>query len=163
VRDATLLNHVGQVQATHVDRPARGRVMEGVCGLRESLPVAEQRGVSAMAWNKIVSRNHKGQTSRSDVLLRTSVDDAILGPVDVLGEEVAGHVTDECLAGGHLVVRELGELETLNGFVVAVVEELGTFDDIPVSGIGDRRIPVVRVVSDLVGSTVLLGFLDCAL
>ena len=110
-----------------------------------------------MAWNKIVSRNHKGQTRRPDVLMRTSVDDAILGPVDGLGEEVAGHVTDEYLAGGHLVVRELGELQALNGFVVAIVKELGVFFVVPVSGLGDRRMPVGRVVGDFVGSTVLLA------
>ena len=38
--DATLLNHVGQVEATHVDWPAGRRIVERIWGLSESVPVA---------------------------------------------------------------------------------------------------------------------------
>lgn len=56
--------------------------MEGVCGLGEEFPVAQHRGVLSVASNEIVSHNHDGDASGADVLLGTSVDDAILAPVD---------------------------------------------------------------------------------
>ena len=55
---------------------------------------------------------------------------------------------------------ELKELKALNGLVVTVVEELGLCVDVPISRLGDRRVPVALVVCDLVGSAVLLGLLD---
>ena len=162
-RDSTLLNHVSQIEATHVDWPAGGRIVERVCSLRERVPVAKQGSVAAMAWNQVVPDNHEGQAGRADVLLRSGVNDAVLGPVDRLRAEVARHVADESLALGHLVVRELVELKALDGLVVTIVEELGLRVDVPVGWFGDRRVPVCGVVGDLVGGAVLLGFLDSAL
>lgn len=42
-----------------------------------------------MAWDQVVPGDHESQTCGADVFLRTSVDDAILGPVDRLCAKVA--------------------------------------------------------------------------
>lgn len=162
-RDSALLEHVGEIEAAHIDRPAGWRVVERVGGLGEGLPVAQQGSVAAMAGDQVVSNDDEGESGGADVLLRASVDNAVLRPVDWLRAEVAGHVADEGLASGHLVVSELVELEALDGLVVTVVEELGLSVDIPVGWLGNRCVSVGRVVSDLVSDAVLLRLFDGAL
>ena len=162
-REAALLKHVGDIEAAHVDRPAGWRVVERVGGLGEGLPVAQQGGVAAMAGNQVVSSDDEGESGWADILLRASVDNAVLRPVDWLRAEVAGHVADEGLAFGHLVMSELMELEALDSLVVTVVEELGLSVDVPVGWLGNRCVSVGRVVSDLIGIAVLLRLFDGAL
>lgn len=134
--------------------------MERVWSLGESLPVAQQRGVAAMARDEVVPRDHERQAGRTHVLLRAGVDHPILGPVDRLGAEVARHVADEGLSRGHLVVGELGELKALDRLIVAVVEELGLLVDVPVGRLGDGRVPIGLIVGHLVGGAVLLCLLN---
>ena len=162
-REAALLNHVGDIEAAHVDRPAGWRVVERVGGLGEGLPVAQQGGVAAMAGNQVVSSDDEGESGWADILLRASVDNTVLRPVDWLRAEVAGHVADEGLAFGHLVMSELMELEALDSLVVTVVEELGLSVDVPVGWLGNRCVSVGRVVSDLISIAVLLRLFDGAL
>ena len=162
-REAALLKHVGDIEAAHVDRPAGWRVVERVGGLGEGLPVAQQGGVAAMAGNQVVSSDDEGESGWADILLRASVDNTVLRPVDWLRAEVAGHVADEGLAFGHLVMSELMELEALDSLVVTVVEELGLSVDVPVGWLGNRCVSVGRVVCDLVSIAVLLRLFDGAL
>ena len=105
--DTALLDHVGAVEAAHVNGPARWRVVERVRGLREGLPVAEERGVATVASNQVVSYHDKADAGGADVLLGSGVDDSVLAPVNGLGHEVGGHVADEGLALGHLVEGEI--------------------------------------------------------
>ena len=137
--------------------------MERVGSLGEGLPVAKQGSVAAVAGDQVVPDDDKGETSWADVLLRASVDNAVLRPVDRLRAEVAGHVGDEDLSSGHLVVSELVELEALDGLVVTVVEELGLGVDVPVGWLGNRCVSVGCVACDLVSGAVLLRLFDGAL
>jgi len=60
-------------------------------------------------------------------------------------------------------VRELKELETLDGLVIAVVEELGVGVDVPFFWPSKRGVTTGDVAGNLVGCAVLLGLFDCAL
>lgn len=113
-----------------------------------------------MAWNQIVPGDDDGDAGGSHILLRASVDHTLLAPVDGLAAEVGGHVADEDLALGHLLVREIVELETLDCLIVAVVEELGIVGDVPLGGVSELRVARALVIGDLVGVAVLLGFTD---
>ena len=162
-REATLLHHVGNIETAHVDGPARWGVLERVCRLGVGLPVAEHGSITAVSRNKIVPDDDEGDAGRSDVLLRTGIHDTVLAPVDRLGHEVGGHVGDENLTLGHLVVREIMEFESLNSLVITVVEKLGVGVDVPVGWLSERGITGSLVVGNLVGIAVLETFLDGAL
>ena len=62
--------------------------MESLSGLGEDAVVAQHWGVLALLADQIVSDDSDADASWADVLLCTSVDDAVLGPVDLLGAEV---------------------------------------------------------------------------
>ena len=131
-----MFDHVGKVQATHVDGPAGWGVVEGVRCLCERCPVAQQWGVFPLLSDEVVPHDGDADASWADVLLGTSVHDAILGPVDLLGAEVRRHVAHERLSFWHFVEWELPvKLEALDGLVVAVVEVLGIWPDVPVVGV----------------------------
>lgn len=137
--------------------------MEGVRCLAEGLPVAEKGSIRAVAWDEIVSCNHKGEASGANIFLRARVDNTVLGPVDGLSAEIARHIADESLASRDLLEGELCELEALDGLVVTVMEKLGISIDVPVGWLGDGRVAVALIVSNFVGCAVLLGLLDGAL
>lgn len=82
----------------------------------------------------------------------TSINHAVLRPVDGLRAEVRAHVTNKNLVFGNGVVREVKELESLNSLVVTVVEELGLLVDLPVCWLSDKGILVFFVVCHLVWS-----------
>ena len=137
--------------------------MERVCGLREGLPVAKHGSITAMSRDKIVPDDDEGDAGRSNVLLRTRIHDTVLAPIDGLGHEVGGHVGDEDLSLGHLVVWEIMEFEALDSLVVTVVEELGVGGNIPVGWFSERGIIGPLVVGNFVSVAVLEAFLDGAL
>lgn len=69
--NTSLLNHVGQVEAAHVDGPTRWRVMESVLRLREGFPVAQKWRVTAMARNQVIPHYNESDASGADILRRT--------------------------------------------------------------------------------------------
>ena len=162
-RNATLLQHVGYIEATHVDGPARGCVVEGVRCLRESIPVAEKGSVAAMASNQVVPHDAECQSSRTNVLLSARIDHSVPAPIDGPGAEVGRHIADEDLTFGYLVKGERIELNSLNCLIVAVVEEFGVRVNVPGVRFSHSRVSGVFVISDLVGCAVLLGLFDSAL
>lgn len=75
-----------------------------------------------MLANQIFSDDNDANTCRTNVLLGASVYDAEFSPVNWSGAEVRAHITDQNLAFRDLIKGEIMELESLNRFVVAVVE-----------------------------------------
>ena len=112
-----------------------------------------------MSWNEIVPRDHKADTSRSDILGCTSVNNCILGPVNLFSQEIAGHVADEMLPLRHLLVRKICEFETLDGLVIAIVEERSISIYFPVFRLSKSRIAIASIIRNLVGHTVLISLI----
>jgi len=92
--------------------------------------------------------------------LRASIHDIILLPIDGLGAEVAGHVTDHELTFRHLFVGEVFELKALNSLIVAVVEILGFRIYLPLVRSSQVTVLGGLVVGDLCNLAILLDFID---
>jgi hypothetical protein len=56
----------------------------------------------------------------------------MLSPVDLLGAKGRAHVRDEHLSVWDHLVGEFNEFESLNSFVITVVEKRGFFINVPV-------------------------------
>ena len=116
-----------------------------------------------MTWDEVIPDNSDADACWTDILLRASIHDSILRPVDGLAAEVGGHVRNEDLVLRDLVVWELVELKALDRLVVAVVEELGILADLPLVWLVYSGVPCAFVVGDLIGGAVLGCFLDGSL
>ena len=116
-----------------------------------------------MAGDEVSPDDHDCDAGWAYVLLGASVDNAILGPVNRLGHEVARHVGDENLAFRHLVKWEVLELKALDGLVVTVVEVLCVGGHVPISRLGNGLVSVALVVGNFVCVAVFLGLFDGAL
>lgn len=95
--------------------------------------------------------------------MSTSINHAVLRPVDGLRAEVGAHVANKNLVFGNGIVREFKELESLNSLVVAVVEELGLLVYFPVCWLSDKGILVLFVVCHLVWSDEFFRFFESSL
>src|SRR5512137_551092 len=120
-RDASLRLEPFQDQVRDVDGIRRRRVVHRVrLGVR---PVVEhRRPARRAAADQVVAHDHQRQPGRPEVLLRAGVDDAELGHVERTRQEVRRHVGDE---GDVARVRDVGELQPVDGLVGAVVDERG--------------------------------------
>jgi len=108
---------------------------------------------------EVLADDHDGKTSRAVVLLAAGIYNTVLADVELLAQEVAGHISDKRDARRNF--GRLGELDTLDGLVVAVVD---------ISSIGAEGLPLALLsnttlggVRDVVDSPVALGLLGSLL
>lgn len=159
--ETTLLKHIFNIEAGHIDGVAGRSVLAHIGSLAEELVIAGQNDVlSGGKIEEFLLEDHNGQTSGANVLLGTNVDEIEFFPLDVAATKVGAHVTDNFLALGHLVPWEFVELEALDRLILAEVEESGLFLDVPLLMRSNRAILEVLVPGHFVGVAELLGLLD---
>lgn len=75
--------------------------------------------------NQVLPDNNNSHTSRTNILLSASINQAVFADINWLAAKIAAHISNE-----NFVTDSWGvfEFNTLDGFVVAVV-------DIPVMGL----------------------------
>mmetsp|Transcript_23641 Transcript_23641/g.51868 ORF Transcript_23641/g.51868 Transcript_23641/m.51868 type:complete len:296 (-) Transcript_23641:463-1350(-) len=151
-----LLDQLGKDQAADVDAPAGGGVVHGVV-VDVDLVVQHGGGAGPGLANQILPDDGNGHTSRADVLLGTRVDDAILGDVHRLGDDVGAHVRNQNLITD---VRNALEFHPSNSLIVTVVDILSILAQLPRA---DCRDGLVVTLGDDIGLGVLLSLLVCLL
>ena len=114
-----------------------------------------------MLADEVIPHDSDADSGWAYILLSTSINDAVLGPVNWLTAEVGRHVADKRLPCWNFVEGEFViEFETLNRLVVTVVEVFGVCIDIPISDILDGGVLQILVVSDLRDISKLLCLSD---
>ena len=83
MRNASLFEHMRNVQTADIDGPGRRSVMKLGRSIQEGLPVADGWGVrSKVRAYQVLSNNSYACSSWSDVFLRPSIDYGMLVPSD---------------------------------------------------------------------------------
>ena len=155
--EATLLLEPLEDEAADVNRVASRRVVQAA-GISHGLPTQQRRGEGQHVFaDEILTGDDDGQTSRADVLLNTTVDDAVLRNVNRLGEEARRHVCDQGYVArlGQLVVD--GAVNRLVLADVEVVGVLGNLDGVDVGHVAERLVLAGR---QAVRGAVHLRFLE---
>ena len=140
-------------QAADIPGKARRGVEHGIgAGLLSVVP--DHRRVRAGVADQVVADDHDGDAGGADVLLRASVDDAVVGYVDRTRQDAGGKIRHQRdIAGGWRVL----ELDAFDGFVgsdvhkgrVAVQRPAGRLGD-SVEGLGlGRLVGVGQVLGTL--------------
>jgi len=160
--DATLLQHVLDVQACDVDSETTRRVLISLRSFSVRHPVHNEGAI--FPWfvlHQTCSHNRDADTCWAYILLSARINNIELLPINGLGAEVAGHVTDHELALWLFVMGELIELKSLNCLIVAVVEILCFLADFPLIWLSDIGVLVCSVARALCDRCAeFLRFLD---
>jgi len=110
--------------------------MEFGGSISESFPIEENRCIFSLMSNKIFSNNYHANSSRSQILLSSSIDDSIFFPINWSSTDIWTHITDKSLSS-NLLIREVIELNSMNSFIITIVEICSFWVNVP--GIGVRN------------------------
>jgi hypothetical protein len=139
--ETALLQHVRDIEASHVNSPAARRVLEHVSGFAEQGIITHKGDILArLSLKNLVLEDHNRETARTDVLLSTDVYHIKFLPLHLAGGKVAAHVANNELALGNHFPGKLVELKALDSFVLTEVEEGSILFNLPFLGGGDRTV-----------------------
>ena len=125
--------------------------------------VLQHRGDDAVVFDvtdSITAYDDEGNTSRSDVLLSTTIDEVVLRYIDRAGEDVRRHIPYETdLYIG--IVAELRTIDRVVGRDVEVVHVIGYFVLFPWLGVPDVVVILRGEGDDLTEGLSFLSSLIC--
>ena len=125
--------------------------------------VLQHRGDDAVVFDvtdSITAYDDEGNTSRSDVLLSTTIDEVVLRYIDRAGEDVRRHIPYETdLYIG--IVAELRTIDRVVGRDVEVVNVIGYFVLFPWLGVPDVVVILRGEGDDLTEGLSFLSSLVC--
>ena len=156
-----MFKHVLNIETSHVDWVTSGCIVAQTCCFGVGEPVHSDWAKFGWCLHHAVANNDDAATSWSYILLGTSVNNIMLGPVDWARAEVRGHIAHNNLSFWNLFKGERSEFNTDDCFVIAVVEVLSVFVDLPCFRIRNTCIFVSVGISCTFGHVnVLFSFFD---
>jgi hypothetical protein len=135
--------------------------MKSISSFAIQSPVADQRYVfTGCTFENLVLDNDDANTCRTNILLGSCVYNIVFRPFDLFAAEVAAHITYYELALRNYVPREICEFKTLDGFIIAVMEESSVLFDIPLFSWFYKRVFVFHIGGYLMWLAVFSSFLN---
>jgi hypothetical protein len=131
-----ILLHMSKVQSAHVNWVTGWCIVELIWCIFELLPIAKNWSFRSLLTNQIFPHNNNANSSWSNIFLSTCIDNAILFPLNRATAHIRAHITNKSLIT-YQFIRELLKLNSMDSFIIAIVEVTSVFINIPIRSFWD--------------------------